>query len=133
MLPELGETPTRIVNQLRPVDELSVARMREILRANPDMPERLRARLRSTVWYRFAYSLASLVGALFGTALCICRERGGGLRGFALATGLMGLYYVFSQIFLVLGQQGHLPSFVAGAVPTLLFLCLGFWQMHAKR
>jgi lipopolysaccharide export system permease protein len=131
--PELDETPARILNQLRPESELSVRKMLDVLRFNPALPETFRQRVHATVWYRLTFPFSCLVGAFLGMALSIAHERGSALRGFALAVGLMVLYYIACQIALVLAQQGHIPAFAGGALPTLVFLGIAFWQMHRKR
>ncbi len=131
--PELSETPEQIANHMRDVEELSIAQMLATMRYNPALPERSLRLLRTTIWYRVVFSFSSLVGALLGVALTISYERGGNLRGFALAIGLMVAHYVFCHIALVLGQQAYVPPFVGGALPTLAFLGIGVWQMHRKR
>jgi len=133
VFPALDETPAQILNQLRPVDELSIARMRETMRLNPSLAGRTRRTIHTTIWYRLTFPFSCLVGALLGVALSLARERGSTLRGFAVAIGLMVVYYVSSQMALVLGQQGYVPPFVGGALPTLCFLGLGGWQMYRKR
>lgn len=130
---DLNETPAQILNQLRPVEELSIVRMVETLRLNPGLAERTRRMIHTTIWYRLAFPFSCLVGVLLGVALSIANERGTALRGFAVAIGLMVVYYVVCQIALVLGQQGYVSPFLGGAVPTLLFLGFGGWQMHQKR
>lgn len=131
--PELSETPEQIANHMRDVEELSIAQMQATIRYNPALPERSKHLLRTTIWYRIGFPFSSLVGALLGVALTISYERGGNLRGFALAIGLMVAHYVFCHIALVLGQQGYLPPFAGGALPTLVFLGIGVWQMYRKR
>jgi LPS export ABC transporter permease LptG len=132
-MPELKETPAQIVNQLRPVEELSIHNMLTIMRVNPDLPRKSRHMLWTTIWYRLTFPFSCLVGALLGISLAIARERASALRGFAVAIGLMVLYYVVCQIGLVLGQQNYLPAFVGGALATVGFLVIGSWQMYCKR
>jgi lipopolysaccharide export system permease protein len=132
-MPELTETPVQIANQLRPVEELSIRNMLAIMRVNPDLPRRSRRMLRTTIWYRLTFPFSCLVGALLGISLAIARERASALRGFAVAVGLMVLYYIVCQIGLVLGQQSYLPAVVGGALPTATFLGVGVWQMYRKR
>jgi lipopolysaccharide export LptBFGC system permease protein LptF len=130
---DFKETPEQIANQMRPVEELSIRDMRTVMRVNPDLSEKSRHMLRTTIWYRLTFPLSCMVGALLGIALAIARERSGALKGFAVAIGLMVLYYVVCQVGLVLGQQNYLPAFVGGALPTLAFLGIGGWQMYRKR
>ncbi|MCK5802801.1 MAG: LptF/LptG family permease [Lentisphaeria bacterium] len=132
-MPDLDETPLRILNQLRPVDELSVARMLRVMEMNPSMPPRARSTLVATIWFRLTFPLSCLIGALLGVGMTIRHERTGVLGGFALAVGLMVVYYVASHVFLMLGRNGYVPCPVGGALPTLLFLVYSAWGMYRKR
>lgn len=131
--PDLTETPDRIVNHVRPVEELSVRGIWATLRANPDLPGHVEASLRGTAWFRLSFSLACLVGALFGVGLSITRERGSAMRGFAYAVGLMVAFYVISQLGLVLARKGHGPPVFGGCLPTLAFLVAGMAIVYRQR
>lgn len=133
VFPNLDERPEQIANQMRKVEELSIAQMRATLRYNPTLPERSRRLLLTTIWYRVTFPFSCLVGALLGVSLSIAHERGGNLRGFAAAIGLMVFHYVACHMALIFGQQGYLPPFVGGSLPTLASLGIGAWQMHRKR
>ncbi len=129
----IDESPGMILNHLRPVHELSVRRMLRILSLNPSMPQTARDVYVSTVWYRISFPFSCLIGAFLGFSLSLTLERGGALAGFAMAVGLMVLYYVISQLFLVLGKNGYVPPFVAGCLPTLGFISWGVWDLFRKR
>lgn len=129
----IDESPGMILNHLRPADELSVARMLRIMAANPCMPRTARDIYLSTIFFRISFPFSCLVGALLGVALTINWERSSVLRGFALAVGLMAVYYVSSQVFLVLGKNGYVPPIIAGSLPTVGFLSWGCWTMYRKR
>jgi len=129
----IEESPRMILNHLRPVNELSIRHMRRIMALNPGMPETARDVYISTIWYRISFPFSCLMGALLGFSLSITLERSSALRGFATAVGLMVLYYVVSQLFLVLGKNGYVPPFVAGCLPTSGFVTWGMWDMYQKR
>jgi len=131
--PDLTETPDRIVHQVRPVEGLSVRQIRATLRANPDLPPQVRASLRSTIGFRLSFSLACLVGALYGVGLSVTRERGSAMRGFAYAVGLMVAYTMVAQLGLVLARKGLGPPWLGSVVPTLAFLAAGVVIMHRRR
>lgn len=131
--PDLAETPERIMNHVRPVEGLSVRDIRATLRSNPDLPPHIESSLRSTAWFRLSFSLACLVGALFGVGLSITRERGSAMRGFAYAVGLMVAFYVVSQLGLMLARKGYGPPAVGTCLPTLAFLAAGTVILYRRR
>ncbi len=132
-LPELDETPERIVNHVRPTEDLSIRAILATLRANPDLPDLVRRSFRSTVWFRLSFSLACLIGALFGVALSITRERSSAMRGFAFAVALMAAFYVTSQLGLTLGRRGYVAPLAGSCLPTLAFLLVGGVLMYRRR
>ncbi|MBN2451529.1 MAG: LptF/LptG family permease [Lentisphaeria bacterium] len=131
--PGLDETPERILNHVRPVEQLTLRGIRAVLAANPDLPPASRGAFRSALWHRLSTPLACLLGALFGVSLSIARERGGAVRGFAHAVGLMMAYYVVGEFCFVLARNGHLPPFLGAGAPTLAFLAWGAAIMHRRR
>jgi lipopolysaccharide export system permease protein len=68
---------------------------------------------------------ACLLSVLLGIPLSLTGQRQGALASSAKALGIMIAYYALLQVFQNLGNNGHLPPFVAGAVPTLLFIGWG--------
>ena len=89
--------------------------------------------LRTAVWNNITFPLASLVGAFFGVALTIANQRSEIMKGFAGAIGILVLFYLVGQVFMVLGKNGWLPPFVAGGLPSLVFACAGFAVMWRKQ
>jgi lipopolysaccharide export LptBFGC system permease protein LptF len=130
---ELDETPERMLNHVRPADNLSIGAILATLRANPDLPEPVTRSLRSTAWFRISFSLACLIGALFGVALSITRERSSAMRGFALAVALMAAFYVTSQLGLTLARRGRVPPLAGSCLPTAAFLVAGGVIMYRRR
>jgi lipopolysaccharide export system permease protein len=132
-LPELDETPERILNHVQPTDHLSIRGMLATLRANPDLPEPVKRSFRSTICFRISFSLACLVGALFGIALSLTRERSSAMRGFAFAVGLMVAFYVASQLGLTLALRGRVSPLAGACLPTAAFLVAGVVIMYRRR
>jgi len=132
-LPELDETPDRILNHVRPAEILSIGSILATLRANPDLPDAVRRSFLSTVWFRLSFSLACLIGALFGVALSITRERSSAMRGFAFAVALMATFYVTSQLGLTLARRGYVPPLAGSCLPTATFLVAGSAIMYRRR
>jgi lipopolysaccharide export LptBFGC system permease protein LptF len=129
----LDETPDRIMNHVRPAEHLSARGLLATLRANPDLPERIRRSLQASFWFRIVSGLSCLVAALFGVGLSVTRDRGSALRGFSYAVGLMVLYHVLGEIGLVLARKGALPALVGAGLPTLAFVVTGAAIVHRRR
>gem|GEM_PF-661024 len=130
---DLHESPRQILESLRPVEELSAAELLRTLRANPALPRPTRNVFNTMIAYRLSFPFACLVGALLGVGLSVKREKGSALRGFATAIGIMILYYVVSQITVLLGKNGSMPAVLAGTVPTLFFIGWGGWEVYRRR
>ncbi|NOY79404.1 MAG: YjgP/YjgQ family permease [Kiritimatiellaeota bacterium] len=130
---ELTETPREILNSLRPAEQLSASQMLRILRYHRNLPKTTRDVYRTALWYRLAFPFSCLIGALLGVGLCASPERGGALRGFVTAVGIMVLYYVVAQLSVLFGKHGFLPPVVAALLPTLAFGAWGWREMMRNR
>lgn len=131
--PSLTETPAEILNSLRPADELSTIQIRRLLSYHQSLPQSTRDVFRTTLWFRLAFPLSCVVAALLGVSLCATRGRSSSLLGFATAVGLMVLYHVTCQLFVLLGKTGAVPPVLGGALPTVVFIGWGCWAMHRRR
>ncbi len=129
----LDESPRDIFSRLSPAEEMNLREILAFLRSEEGMAPGTRRIFQSLAWYRVFLPLACLMAAMLGVGMSIGKGRAGALRGFASAMGLMVLYYVTSQSFLVLGKYGILPPPVAGALPTFGFTLYGGWLVHRRR
>ena len=129
----LPETPSDIGEQSKNLEMLTMGEIRSILASGSLNSEKNRNLLSVLFWHRLSFPLASLIGALFGFALTMAEGRAGVMRGFASAVGLLVLFYVVGQFTLVLGKNGYLPPFVAGALPELLFLGAGIFMVYKRQ
>lgn len=84
------------------------------------------------IWHRLTIPIASLIGALFGVALTISTDRMGLMRGFAMAVGILVMFYVVGELFLVLAKNSWIPPFIGGALPSLVFLFAAIATMLKK-
>ena len=120
-----AERPAQIHEQNKPLENLNIRDIRAILRSGLLNSLRTENCLRAMFWHRLTFPLASLVGALFGFALSLSNSRSGYVKGFATAIGLLVLFFILSQFFLVLGKNGWVPPFIAGAFFPLAFFLAG--------
>ncbi len=85
------------------------------------------------LWHRLTFPLAALVAALFGVALTISTDRMGLMKGFALAVGTLVLFYIVSELCMVLAKHGYLTPFLGGGLPPLAFLGAGVLTMLKRQ
>lgn len=85
------------------------------------------------LWHRLTFPLAALVAALFGVALTISTDRMGLMKGFALAVATLVLFYIVSELFMVLAKNGYLTPFLGGGAPPLAFLGAGVATMLKRQ
>lgn len=129
---DLRESPDQIVNSLRPVEELAVGEIHAMLAEQRHLPISTQNVFRTIMWHRLGFPFSCVVAALLGVSLSMT-QAGGALKGFAMAVGIMILYYLFSQVLVLLGKAGMVPPVVAGFLPTLLFGGWGGWDLYRKR
>lgn len=129
----LDERPDEILSSMRPTEALSVRELRRMLRVNKALPACTRNASLTMFWYRLSFPASCMIAALLGIGLSVTPERTGALRGFAMAVGIMLLYYVTDQFFLLLGKNGILPPFIGGSLPNVFFLGWGCREVYVRR
>ena len=122
-----------IAGQGRMQDGVTTREAISILRSDVAPSPQMARLLRTAVWNNITFPLASLVGALFGVALTIANQRSEIMKGFAGAIGILVMFYLVGQVFMVLGKNGWLPPFIAGGLPSLVFTCAGLALMWRKQ
>lgn len=125
---QLDEDPGKMsfLFRLGPAEELSLRTSMKVLRQNREkLANSALAVLRTHFVYRLFFPLSCLIAVLIGVPMAVTKERGSAMRSAVNAIGIMALYYVSCQIFLVLGKNQTLPPAVAGSLPTLFFLAWG--------
>jgi LPS export ABC transporter permease LptG len=126
---EFSETPRDIENAVKPVDDLPSWVIFDLLRRTRDMSVKCSALYWTTLYYRLTFPWACLVAVFLGIPLAGRSHRGGFFLAVLAAVGIIIAYMLASNLFRVLGNQGHLPPFVAGAGPTLAFIAYGCWNV----
>jgi len=130
---DFNESPRNILNSLRPVEELSVVAMWQIVQTHERLPQSTRNVFFTTIWYRIFHPLSCLLAAFLGVGLNLNNQRSGAMKGFAIALAVMIAYYLAAQVFVLLGKNGVLPPLLAGSLPVLLFNAWGIWELQRRR
>lgn len=131
-LHDLDETPSQIISHLNPAEEMNLRQILTLLRADTGLSGGTRIIFKTLAWHRAFIPLSCILAVLLGVGTGVGQGRAGALRGFASAMGLMALYYIANQVFLVLGKYGLLPAWIA-ALPPVGFTAYGLWLVYRHR
>lgn len=129
---ELPETPRDIDNAAKPVDDLPTWVIADLLRRTHDMSPKCQAMYLTTLYYRLAFPWSCLVAVLLGVPLANRNQRGGFFLAVLTAVGIIIGYVFISNLFRVLGNQGHLPPLLAGVGPTAALIGYGWWNISRR-
>lgn len=125
----IPESPEDIANSIKEKDELSTVVIWQILRRNPNMPERARAIYQTVFFYRLAFPWASFLAVFLGIPLAAKNERTGSMLAIISAIIMIVIYIITAQLFLMLGKSGAVPPVIAGLAPTISFIAVGVWRL----
>ena len=129
---EIPEYPEDILNAVKPPEELSSAVIFQMLRENTAMVPALRGMYETVLYYRLAFPTVCFLCVFLGLPLAAKNERGGIFFSILTAVGLIVVYQLLTEIFLVLGKQGFVPPFVGGLLPTVVFILYGWFFIVRK-
>ena len=130
---QIPERPDDIANAVREKDDLSTAVILDLVRRNPNMPERVRKIYMTLFYYRISFPWACLIAVFLGIPLATKNERTGSLLAVISAVVIIVAYIVVAQVFLIFGKAGLCPPFIAGTLPTLCFIAFGVWRVFFDR
>ncbi len=132
-LEEIPETQYDIVYSASALEDLPSWMIVDFLVRTPNMQSTRRAQFITVLCHRLAYPWSCLLAALIGIPLATKNERSGIMLAFVGAVGVIVGYIVISQVFMTLGQRGRINPYIAGLMPTLVFVCYGFWRLHKNQ
>ena len=129
---EIPEFPEDILNAVKPPEELSSAVIIQMLKENTSMVPALRGMYETVLYYRLAFPMVCFLCVFLGLPLAAKNERGGIFLSILTAVGLIVVYQLLTEIFLVLGKQGIVPPVVGGLLPTVVFILYGWFFIVRK-
>ena len=119
--------------RVKPSSELNTLDLWRLIHASDgELAASTLAVLRTQLAWQICVPFACLLAVLLGIPLAIGEQRSSVMRGAVLAIGLLALYYVGANVFMVLGRSQTLSPWLAGALPTAAFLCWSTW-LYARR
>ena len=130
---EIPETPSDIINAIKEKDELPTLVIWDYVRRNPNLAERVKAIYMTVFYYRLAFPWACFLAVFLGIPLATKNERTGSLMAIITAVGIIVIYIVVAQVFLVLGKGGILNPVFAGLAPTAGFILAGAARIFFDR
>jgi len=125
---EAPETPRDMVNAIQPAQDLDSGVIIELLAKTRNMADSLKNIYKTTLFYRIAFPWASLIAVFLGIPLAAKNQRGGVFVSIVVAVVIIVLYQLSSHLFLIFGNRGMLPPFVAGLFPTAAFIAYGWFN-----
>jgi lipopolysaccharide export system permease protein len=128
-----SETPFRLRSANVQAESLSLPELREYLHFNGDFPATLLAPFRTHFQYRLALPWTCLVVVLMAAPLGIGYSRRGVLGSVAVAIVLVFLHgYLFTHLFLALGEGDHVPASIAAWTPNVVFAIVGLYLLYLR-
>ena len=97
------------------------------------MPDRVKSIYATLFYYRLAFPWACFLAVFLGIPLATKNERTGSMLAIVSAIGVIVVYIVVAQVFLVLGKGGHVNPALAGLMPTIGFIGYGVWRILGDR
>lgn len=130
---QIPEHPQDIANAVREKDDLATTVILDLVRRNPNMPERVRSIYMTLFFYRISFPWACLIAVFLGIPLATKNERSGSLLAVISAVVIIVAYIVIAQVFLIFGKAGFVPPVIAGTLPTAAFIGYGVWRVFFDR
>ena len=129
----ISESPQDIINSIKEKDDLSTPVIWQVLKRNPNMPQRARCIYETVFFYRIAFPWASFLAVFLGIPLAVKNERTGSMLAIISAIILIVIYIVVAQLFLMLGKSGAVDPVFAGLAPTVAFIVAGACRLLSNR
>ena len=128
-----SETPFRLGSANVRAEYLSFPELRQYLHFNSDFPPTLLAPFRTHLQYRLALPWTCLVVVFVAAPLGIGYSRRGVLGSVAAAIMLVFLHaYLFTHLFLALGEGDHISAWLAAWAPNLIFAAVGLTLLYLR-
>ena len=129
---DIPEHPEDIVNAVKPPEELPSWVIYNMLQDNASMVPTLRGMYKTVLYYRLAFPTVCFLCVFLGLPLAAKNERAGVFLSIITAVGVIVVYQLLTEIFLVLGKQGFVPPIIGGLTPTIVFMLYGWFFVIRK-
>jgi lipopolysaccharide export system permease protein len=124
-LEDVPESPERIYHSVQPSTDLPSIVILDLLTSTKNMAATCKNIYKTTIYYRIAFPWASLLAVFLAIPLAAKNHRGGIFISIIVAVGIIVVYQISSHLFIIFGNRGILPPFIAGLFPTAAFIIYG--------
>lgn len=121
ILGDITETSKDIFNSIKTPEELSSAEIVEILHKSKDLSKLTVGIYKTLLYSRYSFPWVCVLAVFLGVPLAGSSHRKGIFANIIVAAAIITVYMTISQVFMVLGNRGTFPPFIAGAFPTIVF------------
>jgi len=122
------ETPEEMVNSIKPPEELHSMIILNLLAKTKNISPKLKNTYKTTLYSRIAFPFASFLAVFLGIPMAAKNQRGGIFLAIVTAVIIIVVYQLSSHLFLIFGNRGILPPFLAGLAPTIIFILYGWFN-----
>ena len=129
-LGHIFETPTDFLNVIRPPEEWTSSDINSILDRAEGLSTEQKNYYKTILYTRWAFPWVCLLSVLLAIPLAASNERRGIIVSVGSAVGIVIVYQIVSQVFMVLGQKAYLPPLIAGAAPTVVLALYVWYNMN---
>ena len=129
---EIPERPRDIANAVKPPEELSAKVLFHLLADSKTMVPSLRAMYKTYLYYRLAFPTVCFLCVFLALPLAAKNERSGIFLSIVVAVGIIVVYQVLTEVFMILGKSGIVPPVVGGLAPTAGFLLYSWFGIIRK-
>ncbi len=118
---DFTESPAQFLAESRKTKRITTSELLESLRYASRLSPKQRALYSSELHSRMAFRLSNLVVFLIGVPFGVVRQRSSTFMAVVNALLVFFAYMMISQVFLVFGQSGRIPAWLAAWLPNILF------------
>lgn len=123
---ELAVTPEMMVAKVPSVDQLSYSQLKDFMEKEARQGKDI-SKYEAQLYFKIALAMMNFVVVLIGVAVTARSDSRGGAVHFGKGIGIVFVYLIASQLFLIFGQNGYLHPLVAAWAVTLFFFVLGLF------
>ena len=125
------ETPADFLNTMRSPHQWTSSNIRGLLSRAEGLSTEVKGYYQTILYSRWFSPWICLLCVFLAIPLAASNERRGVIVAVGSAVGVVIIYQVMTNIFMVLGQKAYLPPIIAGTVPTIA-LAIFVWHKMSK-
>ena len=118
-LGDVVEIPDDLVTTRKTPDQVTTTDILRRLEISKELDPVSKNTLKTELYSRYAFPWVCLFAVMIGLPIAGRNARRGVVTSIMSAVSVVVIYMVLSQIFVVLGNKGFIPTFIAGVLPTM--------------